>query len=95
MHHASLDLKIELDNVELTDQGQILSLNISQISEGMVAAEDIIAKNQVLIIPKGQAIARTLLQGLKNFSTQVGVIKPMMVQIGQVGAATGPVFFHF
>ena len=77
-----------LDNVELTDQGQILSLNISQISEGMVAAEDIIAKNQVLIIPKGQAITRTLLQGLKNFSTQVGVIEPIMVQIGQVAAAT-------
>ena len=53
----------------------------------MVAAEDIIAKNQVLIIPKGQAITRTLLQGLKNFSTQVGVIEPIMVQIGQVGAA--------
>jgi len=76
------------ENVDPADQGQVLSLNISQISEGMVAAEDIMAKNQVLIIPKGRPITHTLLQGLKNFSTQVGVIEPIMVLIGQVAENT-------
>ena len=71
------------ENVKTAGQGQIFSLNVNQISEGMVAAEDIMAKNQVMIIPKGRPITHTLLQGLKNFSTQVGVIEPIMVQIGQ------------
>ena len=62
--------------------------NIAQIAEGMIAAEDIGAKNGVLIIPKGQAITRTLLQGLKNFSTQVGVVEPVRVQIGAAAAAS-------
>jgi response regulator RpfG family c-di-GMP phosphodiesterase len=69
-------------DLTIDDQKQFLSLNIAQIAEGMIAAEDIHAKNGVLIIPKGQTITRTLLQGLKNFSTQVGVVEPVRVQIG-------------
>lgn len=72
----------------IDDQTQFLSLNIAQIAEGMIAAEDIRAKNGVLIIPKGQAITRTLLQGLKNFSTQVGVVEPVRVQIGAAATAS-------
>jgi len=62
---------------------QELNLPVNQISVGMVAAENIMAKNGVLIIPKGQTITLPLLQGLKNFSLQVGVIEPLRVQIGQ------------
>jgi response regulator RpfG family c-di-GMP phosphodiesterase len=71
-----------LDGLSIEVQDQILSLTIKQITEGMIAAEDIIAKNGVLIIPKGQAITKTLQQGLKNFSTQVGVVEPIRIQIG-------------
>lgn len=63
---------------------QELSLLVNQISVGMVAAEDVMAKNGVLIIPKGQAITPPLLQGLKNFSLQVGVVEPFRVLVGQV-----------
>jgi len=71
-----------LKTLAVEDQEQIMSLSIKQITEGMVAAEDIVAKNGVLIIPKGQAITKTMQQGLKNFSTQVGVVEPVRIQIG-------------
>ncbi len=75
-------------DLSIDDQTQFLSLNIAQIAEGMIAAEDIHAKNGVLIIPKGQTITHTLLQGLKNFSTQVGVVEPVRVQIGAAAQET-------
>ena len=62
---------------------QELSLLVNQISIGMVATKDVMAKNGVLIIPKGQTITSTLLQGLKNFSRQVGVVEPIGVMVGQ------------
>jgi len=62
---------------------QELNLTVQQISVGMVAAENIMAKNGVLIIPKGQTITKLLLQGLKNFSLQVRVVEPLRVLIGQ------------
>jgi len=58
-------------------------LPVNQVSIGMVAAENIMAKNGVLIIPKGQTITPQLLQGLRNFSLQVGVVEPIRVLIGQ------------
>lgn len=62
---------------------QELSLPVQKISIGMTAAEDIMAKNGVLIIPKGQIISSPLLQGLKNFSFQVGVVEPVKVLLGR------------
>ncbi len=59
-----------------------LTLPVDQIGIGMVVAEDIMAKNGVLIIPKGQVITMPLMQGLRNFSHQVGVIEPLKVLIG-------------
>ena len=64
------------------EQGRVISLPVGQIGEGMVAMEDIQAKNGVLIIPKGQTITKPLVQGLINFSKQVGVVEPIRVQIG-------------
>ncbi|MGE4509357.1 MAG: HD domain-containing phosphohydrolase [Eubacteriaceae bacterium] len=59
----------------------IFSLPVNQITEGMIAADDIVAINGVLIIPKGQLITKPLLQGLRNFSLQVGVVSPIKVQV--------------
>lgn len=81
-NHYNPDILRLFADLTIDDQQQFLNLNIAQIAEGMIAAEDILAKNGVLIIPKGQAITRTLLQGLKNFSTQVGVVEPVRVQVG-------------
>lgn len=77
-----------LAGIDVEPGGQVIHLSVSQIADGMVAAEEVMAKNGVLIIPKGQIITPTLLRGLKNFASQVGVIEPILVQLGQ-GGETG------
>lgn len=72
-----------LERIKAKKIGGILNLKVSQVSEGMIAAEDILAKNDVLIIPKGQTITKSLLHGLGNFSKQVGVVEPIRVRIEQ------------
>lgn len=69
--------------VKFEEQRQVLSLSVAQVSVGMVAMEDIVTKNQVLIIPKGLTITWPMLQGLLNFSRKVGVVEPVRVMIGQ------------
>lgn len=69
--------------VQFEFQGQSLSLKVDQVTEGMVTLEDILTKSGGLIVPKGQTITRPILQGLKNFATQVGVVEPVLVRIGQ------------
>ena len=72
-----------LENIKVNEREQLLHLNVEKIGVGMVAADDILAKNGVLVIPKGQVITWPLLQGLKNFSMQVGIVEPIRVQVGQ------------
>jgi len=45
--------------------------------------QDIMDLNGVLIIPKGQEVTWSLLQGLKNFSHQVGIQEPILVRVKQ------------
>jgi response regulator RpfG family c-di-GMP phosphodiesterase len=62
---------------------RILSLDLQDISVGMIAEQDIKALNGVLIAPKGQEVTWSLLQGLKNFSRQVGIKEPILVRVKQ------------
>ena len=64
-----------------------MALNVADIAIGMIAAENVIAKNGGLIIPKGQAITWPIMQGLKNFAKQVGVVEPMKMLVGQAELA--------
>jgi len=77
-----------LGNIKVNEREQILHLTVDKIGVGMVAVDDIRAKNGVLVIPKGQRITWPLLQGLKNFSMQVGVVEPIRVQVGQPSASS-------
>jgi HD-GYP domain-containing protein (c-di-GMP phosphodiesterase class II) len=73
-----------LHNVKLSDeQIRIVSLKVHDISIGMIADEDIMAKNGILLTPKGQEITWPVLQGLLNFSRQVGVREPVRVRLEQ------------
>jgi response regulator RpfG family c-di-GMP phosphodiesterase len=72
-----------LTAVKFEEQRQVLSLSVAQVSVGMVAVEDIVTANNVLIIPKGLTITWPMLQGLQNFSKKVGVVEPVRVMIGQ------------
>jgi response regulator RpfG family c-di-GMP phosphodiesterase len=73
-----------LNEVKLTDEHiRIVSLKVQDISIGMIVEEDILAKNGTLLAPKGQEITWSVLQGLSNFSKQVGVREPIRVRFEQ------------
>lgn len=60
---------------------QVVSLKIKDLTVGMVTEDDIIAKNNTLLAPKGQEITWPVLQGLQNFSKKVGVKEPVRVWV--------------
>ena len=63
---------------------KVAGLKVLDLSVGMVADENIIARNGMLLVPKGQEINSSVLQGLLNFSRQVGVKEPVRVRIAQM-----------
>ncbi len=70
-----------LAGIKVEEQFQIVVLHVQEIVTGMIPVEDILAKNGSLIIPKGQTITWPLVQGLKNFARQVGVVEPIKLQV--------------
>jgi response regulator RpfG family c-di-GMP phosphodiesterase len=64
-----------------SDHTRIVSLNVKDISIGMIVEENIMAKNGALITPKGQEVTWPVLQGVKNFAKQVGVQEPIRVRL--------------
>ncbi len=74
-------LKI-LKNIKIKDeQSRIVNVMVNDITIGMVVEEDIIAKNDVLLTPKGQKITWAVVQGLHNFARKVGVKEPIRVRL--------------
>jgi response regulator RpfG family c-di-GMP phosphodiesterase len=65
----------------IEDHARVVSLNVIDITVGMIAEENIVAQNGVMIAPKGQKITWPVLQGITNFSRQVGVKEPLVVRI--------------
>lgn len=70
---------------------EIMKVKIQDLTAGMIAEESIIAKNQTLLVPKGQEITGPLLQGISNFNRQVGVKEPILVRVASRGATGNPV----
>jgi CheY-like chemotaxis protein len=67
-----------------TIQGRVVNLRVKDIQTGMVAEEDVFANNGVLIIPRGQVVTWPILQGLDNFSQQVGIQEPICMRTGSI-----------
>lgn len=63
------------------EQEKIISVDVRGMVVGMIVEQDIMASNGVLIIPKGQEVTWSLLQGLKNFSNQVEIQEPILVRV--------------
>ena len=59
-----------------------ISVNVQELTVGMIPVQDVLAKNGAMIIPKGQSITWSLLQCLGNFVKQIGVVEPITVQVG-------------
>lgn len=71
-----------LAEIKMNYEVQTISVNVQELTVGMVPVQDVLAKNGAMIIPKGQVISWSLLQGLSNFVKQIGVVEPITVQIG-------------
>ncbi len=72
-----------LASIRFEEQSRTACLTVDDIAVGMIADEDIMARNGAMILPRGQEITWSVLQGLYNFNRQVGVIEPIRVRIGQ------------
>lgn len=72
-----------LAKIKMDSEVRTLTVKVHDLSVGMIPIDDVVAKNGALIIPKGQAITWSLLQGLNNFVRQIGVVEPITVQVGR------------
>ena len=79
-----------LATVRVASPEQVLSLHVDQVGVGMVALDDVLAKNGTLVVAKGQIITPPLLKGLNNFSRQIGIIEPIRVRLGMFTDDDGP-----
>lgn len=72
----------KLKTIRMTEpKSQVVSLRIQDLTSGMIIDENIMAKNGMLLAPKGQEITWPVLQGLLKFSRQMGVVEPVRVHI--------------
>jgi hypothetical protein len=76
------DILEHLRKIKPMEEDRIISsVAVKDITVGMIAEEDIVAKNGVMLTPKGQEITWAVLQGLQNFSKKVGVQEPICVRL--------------
>ena len=61
----------------------IKNLSFKDIVPGMIAVEDVFAKNGTMLIPKDQEITWSVIQSLSNFSKRVGIIEPIRVRVAE------------
>ena len=83
-------LKILADYDVATERVRIVTLNFDDIIPGMVADEDILAKNGALIIPRGQEITWSVIQGLNNFLEHIGIRDPIRVRVNETADDHAP-----
>ncbi len=78
----NLEIVTALEGLKVkTEQGALVNLKVKDIQTGMIAQEDVFANNGVLVIPKGQVVTWSILQGLDNFSKQVGIKEPVCMRM--------------
>jgi hypothetical protein len=56
------------------------NVRFKSIVAGMIADEDVIAKNGTLLIPKDQKITWSIIESLTNFVQHVGIGEPIRVR---------------
>jgi len=76
------DLLDTLATLQVAQAGEVTKLvRIKDLNTQMVAAQDIEAKNGLLLVPKGQEITYPVMERLRNFSRRVGIAEPVRVII--------------
>lgn len=61
-------------------QGQtVLNVKIDEIRCGMILAQDVMTKSEMLLVSRGQEVTEGLLARLKNFATHPGIREPLQI----------------
>jgi response regulator RpfG family c-di-GMP phosphodiesterase len=76
-------VKILAENETATERARIIAMDFEDIVPGMIADEDILAKNGAIIIPRGQEITWSVIQGLTNFLEHIGIKEPIRVRVNE------------
>ncbi len=78
------DLVAALSSFHMDEVGEIVKmLRVKDLKTGMIADSDIRAQNGLLLVPKGQEITYPVLERLRNFARQIGIVEPVRVIVHQ------------
>jgi response regulator RpfG family c-di-GMP phosphodiesterase len=73
-----------LTSFHLDEVGEVTKLlRVKELKTGMIADNDIRAQNGLLLVSQGQEITYPVLERLRNFSRQVGIVEPVRVVVQQ------------
>lgn len=73
-----------LENLRIHKLNRVIKrVNVKELRNSMIIDEDIIAKNGVLLVSKGQVVTDPVLELLKSFSEGIGIIEPIRVVVLQ------------
>ncbi len=76
------DLVIALSSFHMDEMSEIVKMvRVKELKAGMIADRDIRAQNGLLLVPAGQEITYPVLERLRNFARQIGVVEPMRVRM--------------
>lgn len=74
-------LSILTEMAPMESEVEVRSVTFRDIVPGMVAVEDVIAKNGALLVPKDQRISWAIIESLTNFNKHVGIEEPIRVRV--------------
>lgn len=78
------ELVAQLSGFHLDEVGEIAKvMRVKDLKTGMIADSDIRSHNGLLLVPKGQEITYPVLERLRNFARQVGIVEPVRVLVQQ------------
>jgi len=82
-YHPRVLSALENYKMDTVKERQIYKkITTNQLKIGMVFEENILAKNGILVAPKGQEVTYPLLVRLRNLSTGIGIVEPFRVRFG-------------
>lgn len=61
---------------------EVNRLELRDVQTGMVLASDVKSRTGMLLVTQGQRVTQQLLERLRNFDTRVGVIGPLLCEVG-------------
>lgn len=78
----SPELVDALSTFHMDEVSEIVKMvRVKDLKTGMIADRDIRAQNGLLLVPAGQDITYPVLERLRNFARQIGVVEPMRVRV--------------